>query len=605
MANISGTARGNSLAGTSGRDTINGGAGNDRLVGKNGNDLLNGGGDRDTLSGGDGNDSLHGGGGHDSIYGGDGRDWIYGEAGNDLLVGNAGADVFILGSGMDTIKDWNADQGDVVDLRAALGNYNPNQDDIADFVEVVYNYGGRTSTIGIDANGARNGHHFVEIGLLKDSTYAHVHEMVAAGALLVPGSSGLSGSDGFEFADSRASQFGDYLGVSVQIGSNHPSNSNANPIIDSLDYLGVTNVRTAVEAPIGGNKAPIYDAMADAGIDFNFMMRRGFPAKGKEYNKEYIDHFKDFLKEHPGSIKAIESINEVGSSTYKNLRFDGNTGDKAATEYQKFLYNMINSDNKLKDIPVLNFSVFFGREEENFLRFDNVAKHSDAATAHVYIKTALQPYYELMNRIDHAQILNNGGPAVITETGYPSNALRGNALSVDQQTQAKLVLNMIMDGYEQGVDNLYIYELFDDHANDPSRNESNFGLFGANGAPKVAADAIHNLTTVIGRHAGNGGTVSVGYDIDGADEYTHSFALEKKGGVTDLIIWREDLIWDKDTAHRINVPSQTIDVDFNKTVDHVRVYDPMEGTNVIKHVADTDGISIQISDHPIILELGL
>jgi hypothetical protein len=603
MANISGTFRHNKLFGTPGRDTISALAGNDTLIGKGGNDRLNGADGRDTMRSGGGNDSLNGGAGNDSLFGGNGRDRLDGGVGNDFLVGNAGADVFVLRTGMDTVNDWTPGEGDVLDLRGALGNYNPRTDNLTDFVEVTFNQGTRSSTISIDANGAAHGHNYVEVGLLKSSTYTHVREMIAGGTLLLPGS---GGSDDFESTNGTAAEFKEFLGVVVEISPNHQSNGNAGRIIDRLDYLGIENVRAGVEAPIGGHTAPIYDALANAGIDFNFLMRRDFPSNGPEYNRQYIDYFKDFLDNHSGSIKSIEGINEVGSPHYRHLTFNGTSNyENAAVEYQKFLYDMINSDSRLSDIPVLNFSVFFGMIEENFMGYGNLTNHSDSATAHVYVNTELRPYYELINRIDYAQILNKDGPVAITETGYTTNAQRGHTISVDEMTQAKLTLNMIMDAYDQGVDSLYIYELFDERMNDMSNVQSNFGLFKADGTPKLAAHAIHNLTTVIGKPGGAGPSESVGYDLKGEDADTHSFALGKTGGVTDLVIWREDIIWNRDTASRINVGSDTIEVDFNKTVDHVRVYDPMQGTNAIRHIADTDGISIQVSDHPIILELEL
>ncbi|MBK5509580.1 immunoglobulin-like domain-containing protein [Pseudomonas sp. TH15] len=88
-----------------GNDTLLGGAGNDILFGQGGDDVLDGGKGNDILLGGTGNDTLIGG------------------PGNDTLIGGAGADTFVWkagDTGNDVIKDFNAGEGDRIDLRDLL-----------------------------------------------------------------------------------------------------------------------------------------------------------------------------------------------------------------------------------------------------------------------------------------------------------------------------------------------------------------------------------------------------------------------------------------------------------------------------------------------------
>ncbi|WP_405278078.1 VCBS domain-containing protein [Cobetia sp. Ld8] len=109
------------LIGQSGDDILNGGEGSDRLEGGSGNDALSGGVDNDTLSGGTGGDILAGGTGDDVLTGG---------SGNDILIGGGGADTFRWLSGddvsteggmaIDTIADFSAADGDVIDLSDLL-----------------------------------------------------------------------------------------------------------------------------------------------------------------------------------------------------------------------------------------------------------------------------------------------------------------------------------------------------------------------------------------------------------------------------------------------------------------------------------------------------
>ncbi|BAY26799.1 VCBS repeat-containing protein [Calothrix sp. NIES-2100] len=132
------------LNGGDGNDTLLGFDGNDSLQGGNGNDLLIGGADNDLLYGGNNNDTLKGGSNNDKLYGDSGNDILDGGSGNDTLTGggssvtsseidtltgNTGADRFVLGDASTylyigpsyaKITDFNASQGDVLQLKSSL-----------------------------------------------------------------------------------------------------------------------------------------------------------------------------------------------------------------------------------------------------------------------------------------------------------------------------------------------------------------------------------------------------------------------------------------------------------------------------------------------------
>jgi len=76
--------------------------------------------------GGTGDDILTGGSGSDLLVGGDDNDILVGGIGNDVLSGGQGADTFAFNAGetgsgnVDTIVDYNAAEGDKLDLSALL-----------------------------------------------------------------------------------------------------------------------------------------------------------------------------------------------------------------------------------------------------------------------------------------------------------------------------------------------------------------------------------------------------------------------------------------------------------------------------------------------------
>ena len=128
-----GTGRDDSLYGGTENDTFRSGAGNDRiygiagqnsLYGEDGNDTIAAGTGDDLLAGGVGDDLLAGDAGNDTLWGGEGNDTMIAGPGTDRMAGGAGADVFVfdaaalagVGAAADTISDFNAAQGDVIDL---------------------------------------------------------------------------------------------------------------------------------------------------------------------------------------------------------------------------------------------------------------------------------------------------------------------------------------------------------------------------------------------------------------------------------------------------------------------------------------------------------
>ena len=115
---LNGNARANSLTGTGEEDRLSGKGGADTLSGKGGDDKLWGGAGKDRLLGGGGDDLLKGGAGADTLLGGAGSDDLYGGAGADVFVFRAASHSTLAASGRDTIHDFKAAAGDLIDLRA-------------------------------------------------------------------------------------------------------------------------------------------------------------------------------------------------------------------------------------------------------------------------------------------------------------------------------------------------------------------------------------------------------------------------------------------------------------------------------------------------------
>ena len=88
----------------------------DKFVGSNERNILIGGGGYDIVEGRGGNDVIYGGWGHDVLDGGDGNDFLHGGHYDDTFTGGAGADIFVFSQHNDTITDFNAAEGDTLQI---------------------------------------------------------------------------------------------------------------------------------------------------------------------------------------------------------------------------------------------------------------------------------------------------------------------------------------------------------------------------------------------------------------------------------------------------------------------------------------------------------
>ncbi|MCX4193818.1 retention module-containing protein [Methylophaga sp. OBS1] len=97
----------------------------------------------DVLIGSDQADTLMGGAGNDNLMGNDGDDTLIGGAGNDILTGGDGADIFKWESGddgtssepaVDFVTDFNAGEGDVLDLADLLVGESDNANDLTNYL---------------------------------------------------------------------------------------------------------------------------------------------------------------------------------------------------------------------------------------------------------------------------------------------------------------------------------------------------------------------------------------------------------------------------------------------------------------------------------------
>ena len=167
-------------------------------------------------------------------------------------------------------------------------------------------------------------------------------------------------------------------------------------------------------------------------------------------------------------------------------------------------------------------------------------------------------------------------PVITTEIGWDEN--QGFA----QADVAKYALDAALDGIKDGDVKTYFYGLFDD-------GSGQFGLMNADGTPKPAGTAIHNLTTLL---------ADTGADRHDIHPRLAHFTLERQPRRSDntLVMQKSDgsfwlSLWNEnDAAHNVTISLPT--------AAQVHVFDPLTGIQAVSGRL-TNAVTVSVPDHPI------
>ncbi|WP_448034084.1 RHS repeat protein [Bradyrhizobium liaoningense] len=396
-----------------------------------------------------------------------------------------------------------------------------------------------------------------------------------------------------------ASGFINSIGVNTHAGFGWTGYNNLAMMVDDLEYLGVTNLRDAMGTSPAAQ--PVVEGLAAAGYKFDFLVSSALPQMGATGLEKYIASLEKFVASHPDSISAIEGLNEANHQPFS---YNGSSSLTAAAQFQSALYQAVNANAALGSIPVYNLSLAYN-DPQGYSQLGDMSGSVDFANAHAYVSTSLTTGSSISATLSAVMTAAPGKPVVITETGYTTQA-NTQYLGVNETVQAKSILNTLVDAYKAGVSATYLYELFDRDSSAGNTNpEANFGLFNSDGTPKLAATAIHNLTTILADD-GKGGqqpTDPLNYTLSNMPASGNSMVLGKSNGAYELVVWAEPKLWNDATDTEVTNSAQTVTVDLGGVHHTVKVYDTLTGTTAIASYTDVSTITIPVSDHPLIIEI--
>jgi len=381
----------------------------------------------------------------------------------------------------------------------------------------------------------------------------------------------------------RAADFTNSIGINTHLDFSVTAYSNVPVVEAALTYLGVKQVRDAMQFP---NSPTLFAQVAAAtGIRYDLFLPPGTEA-------DLTGDLNDIKQLPVSDILSVEGRNEA---------------DLYGPGFQEGLTDQITlfqfAQQNLPGLPVIQES-FAGLPD--YTDAGDQSAYADYGNAHTYFGTGNNP--GLGNWIGtlngYALQATPGKPVIITESGYYTTGSTTDPHSVDLPVQAKYTLDLVLDAYQAGDVETCLYELLDQRSGD-GNPQDNFGLFNSNGTPKPAATAIRNLLTLLA-DSGSGasgfqpGTMT--YSLSGLPSGGNSFLTEKSDGSYWLAVWDDARLSGPVIPTDITVPPSSVSINLG-FIANIKVLDPLTGTTVIQTANGVSNITISVPDHPVLVEV--
>lgn len=411
--------------------------------------------------------------------------------------------------------------------------------------------------------------------------------------------------------------------------------ANLTAVEAALSYLNPnganTGINTIRDAAFYGNELLKLQTLGSLGYKLDLFM--AYDSSHTSYTAEYAT-IGSLISS--GYVRLVEGALEVDNGAWGLVNGDQYvaqnggtfTGWSAAIAMQRDIYSLFHNK-----VPVALFSIAIpvdgaanGPAAQAAAQFGtNVASLADYGNVHFYQHNGDAPASpsggELVGTVSQETGEMVGRPFVITETGFNDSGLSGVSYKGTPDVNAKYTLDLVLDSFKVGSTLTVLYELFDDNVGYTGGNafEDHWGLFNADGTPKEAAVALHNMLGVLSDTRSNSTSFTPGslsMQISGLPSSGNTLLLQKADGVYELILWNDANIYHNGVAS--SVPPSNVSVGLPSPAT-IKIYDPMQNaaleagktdflTNTpllqpISAYANATSALMSLTDHPIIVEI--
>lgn len=386
--------------------------------------------------------------------------------------------------------------------------------------------------------------------------------------------------------------------------------------VDAAKYLGLRWLRVGYESNIP--VADLIELHKQTGVRFSYGLMSG----GTDIAR-LLAGARELAA--ADALLALEGNNEPNNW---GVTYQGEAGGRdrswlPVAKLQRDLYAAVKSDPVLTKYPVWSISESGAQSDNVGLQFLTIpagagclmpdgTRYADAANCHNYMTHPAWPglhdnqtwiaadptsackvdglygnygrtwrrHYPGYSEADLAAL-----PKVTTETGVTVDG------PITEQVQATLYLDVFLAQFKRGWSYTCIYLLRD--RTDEAGNQA-FGFYRPDYSPRPAATWLHNLTTILADNGSARPNGALAYSIPNQPATVHDLLLQKSDGTFELVLWDE----------RFTGGSDDVTISLGASRAEVRVYDPTAGAAPVKTLTPVGSISLTLSDHPVIVEMG-
>ena len=176
-------------------------------------------------------------------------------------------------------------------------------------------------------------------------------------------------------------------------------------------------------------------------------------------------------------------------------------------------------------------------------------------------------------------------PRVSTETGSTISDDK-----ITEEFQGLMYISTYLSQFKRGWEYTAMYILRD--RSDESGNQS-FGFYDKYYNPRLSAHYLHRFTTILAdtKLFNNPGELT--YSIPNTPVTVHDLLLQRSDSKFQLVVWSE----------KYEGGSDDITVEFDKTYNEIKVYNPIVSTEPIQTLKNTKSVPLTMTNHPYIIEL--
>ncbi|QIK77691.1 hypothetical protein G7077_00925 [Sphingomonas piscis] len=371
--------------------------------------------------------------------------------------------------------------------------------------------------------------------------------------------------------------------------------TNAPMLLNQLSYLGISNLRDG--APFD-YALPTFTTLAQAGIRFSILEANvySFDQTGQ------VNAARDVARAHaleaavPGSVIAFEGTNEYTTNQYW-LNGASSSGDLSwGLSDAAALELAVSADPLFVNTPIIAPSAIQLDSLPDFSSYVN------GSNAHIYGNIAENLGDRIVNSIAFARASAPNEPVYITETGISTSGYGTSNWGVtDEDTQAVINVNALLTAFAAGAKMTFLYELMDE-PNASNVQEQHFGLFHADGSPKLAATAIGNLTHLLADGGASAAPASLNYELSWMPWSASSMLLQEGDGTFDLVIWNGRAVL-HDGTQEVPPPTSPLLLTLGQSASSIRVFDPIAGTTPLASFTNASSVDLNLSANPLVVEI--